>query len=89
MDNSKQQVQGTSESQPLPCPFCGAKAAKDRIYMDALFYIYCPNSDCPAEPSVSARAKCVENPGDTITYSPIWEDAEAEAIAKWNRRHCT
>lgn len=74
---------------PLPCPFCGAEANKDKVWMDALFYIQCSNTDCVAQPSISVKAKCVENKGDTITYNPLWEDAEAEAIAKWNTRHCT
>jgi hypothetical protein len=73
---------------PLPCPFCGAEANKDKVWMDAVFYIQCSNTDCVAQPSISVKAKCVENKGDTITYSPLWEDAEAEAIAKWNTRHC-
>jgi len=35
--------------------------------------ISCVNPNCHAKPSVYESVQCVENKGDTVTYSPMFE----------------
>jgi hypothetical protein len=75
-------------SNALPCPFCGEKPTVDKNYMPSTVEITCNNHDCQAKPSVYENVQCVENKGDTVTYSPMFEWHWQSVLDKWNTRHC-
>lgn len=72
----------------LPCPFCGEKPKVEKSYMPAEVKISCVNHNCPARPSVYESVQCVENKGDTVTYTPMFEWHWQSVLDKWNTRHC-
>ena len=43
--------------------------------------------ECNARPSIYESVKCVENKGDTTTYSPMFEWHWKSVLNKWNTRH--
>ena len=75
-------------SSALPCPFCGEKPTVDKNYVPSTVEITCNNHDCQARPSVYESVQCVENKGDTVTYSPMFERHWQSVLDKWNTRHC-
>jgi hypothetical protein len=79
---------GAVISSALPCPFCGEKPKVDKSYMPSQVEISCVNHKCPARPSVHESVQCVENKGDTVTYTPMFEWHWKSVLDKWNTRHC-
>jgi hypothetical protein len=75
-------------SSALPCPFCGEKPNVDKNYVPSTVEITCNNNDCHTRPSVYESVECVENKGDTITYSPMFEWHWQSILDKWNTRYC-
>ena len=75
-------------SSALPCPFCGEKPNVDKSYMPSEVEISCVNHNCHARPSVYESVQCVENKGDTVTYTPMFEWHWQSVLDKWNTRHC-
>jgi hypothetical protein len=79
---------GAVISSALPCPFCGEKPTIDKNYMPSMVEITCNNHKCHARPSVYESVQCVENKGDTVTYSPMFDWHWQSVLDKWNARHC-
>ena len=76
-------------SSSLPCPFCGEKPNVDKNYVPSIIVeITCNNNKCNVRPSVYESVTCVENKGDTATYSPMFEWHWQSVLDKWNTRHC-
>ena len=75
-------------SSALPCPFCGEKPTVDKSYLPPTVEITCNNHDCHVRPSVYERVQCVENKGDSITYTPMFEWHWQSVLYRWNTRHC-
>jgi hypothetical protein len=75
-------------SSAFPCPFCGESPDVDKSYIPSTVEITCNNDKCNARPSVYEIVTCVENKGDTITYSPMFEWHWQSVLDKWNTRHC-
>jgi hypothetical protein len=71
----------------LPCPFCGEKPDVNKRYMPSNVEITCSNDKCHVTPSVSESVHCVENKGDTVTYTPMFEWHWQSVLDKWNTRH--
>jgi len=65
----------------LPCPFCGEKPKVDHDYWSTSMFVFC---NCEANPSVSDKAETIINPGESVTYSPIWD--YTNVLKKWNKR---
>jgi len=80
---------GVVISNALPCPFCGEKPNVNKSYLPSTVGITCDNDKCHARPSVYERVQCVENKGDTVTYSPMFEWHWQSVLDKWNTRHYT
>lgn len=74
-------------SSVLHCPFCGDKPTVNKNYMPSTVEITCNNHDCYARPSVYESVQCVENKGDTVTYSPMFEWHWQSVLDKWNTRY--
>lgn len=64
-----------------PCPFCGGEAVLvegECGMFQTAFAVYC-HGECGAKLGVYGRL------GETYEWVPVF-DAEAEAVAAWNRR---
>ena len=57
--------------------------------MPSTVEITCNNHDCHVRPSVYESVECIENKGDTVTYTPMFEWHWKSVLDKWNTRHCT
>lgn len=75
-------------SSALPCPFCGEKPKVDKSYMPSEVEITCNNSKCHVRPSVYESVQCIENKGNTVTYTPMFDWHWQSVLDKWNARHC-
>lgn len=75
------------ENNVLSCPFCGEKPSVDKNYVPPTIGIVCHNDKCHVRPSVYEKVRCVENKGDTVTYTPMFEWHWQSILDKWNTRY--
>ena len=78
---------GAVMSSALPCPFCGEKPRVDKSFMPTKVEVHCVSHACPASPSVFESVQWIENEGDTLTYSPMFDWHWQSVLEKWNTRH--
>jgi hypothetical protein len=75
----------TKQTELKPCPFCGCEAKYNQSYNPCEVWVYCVNTDCFARPEVSMSCPTKPN-GDGMTSMPLFEEAKAVIIDRWNRR---
>jgi hypothetical protein len=68
------------------CPFCGSLPKEEKDWMAAELFFGCTNDLCEVRPMLNIRANCLENTGETKTFTPQWDEAKKEAIRIWNNR---